>query len=303
MKVLVLGCRGQVGRELTRAAWGAGTEVIGLSRPQFEITSADHIEAAVAKHTPQFVINAAAYTAVDKAESDLATAFAVNDYGPLVLAAACYRYGIPLIHLSTDYVFGGCARWPYRESDPIGPINAYGRSKAAGEAAVRLRQPRHIILRTAWVYASHGQNFVRTMLRLAAERDEVGVVADQHGTPTSAPDIAATLVTIVQRIAAARKAASDDHWGTYHFTAAGETTWLDFAARIFRHLEMNGARPPELKSIATSDYPTPARRPANSRLDCTLIQQTFGIVRSPWQDGLNRVLEELAPTKSATTAQ
>jgi dTDP-4-dehydrorhamnose reductase len=303
MKVLVLGCRGQVGRELTRAAWGAGTEVVGLSRPQFDITSPEHNEGAIAKHRPQFVINAAAYTAVDKAESDLATAFAVNDHGPLVLAATCCRYGIPLIHLSTDYVFDGCAQRPYRESDAIGPINAYGRSKAAGEAAVRLRQPRHIILRTAWVYASHGQNFVRTMLRLAAERDEVSVVADQFGTPTSAPDIVATLVTMLQQITAGRAAAGDDLWGTYHFTAAGETTWHDFAACIFRHLERNGSRPPRLKPISTSDYPTPARRPANSRLDCTLIEQTFGIVRTPWQEGLNRVLEELAPIESAATAQ
>ena len=196
MKVMVIGATGQVGRELLRAAWQPGIEVVGLRRPEFDITSADAIDAALAQYRPDVVINAAAYTAVDKAESDGAAAFAVNDYGPSLLAAAASRAGAPLIQLSTDYVFDGSLLAPYRETDPIVPINAYGRSKAAGEAAVRLRQPRHVILRTAWVYASHGQNFVRTMLRLAAERDDVSVVGDQHGSPTAAVSIAAALVVI-----------------------------------------------------------------------------------------------------------
>jgi dTDP-4-dehydrorhamnose reductase len=175
MRVLVLGCRGQVGLELMRARWASEAEVTGLARPQLDIAAADKIAEALSAQAPEVVVNAAAYTAVDRAEIEEGQAFAVNAEGPRMLAEACSLRGIPLVHLSTDYVFDGSATRPYRESDPVRPVNAYGRSKAAGEAAVRRCQPQHIILRTSWVYAPHGSNFVRTMLRLARERDEVGV--------------------------------------------------------------------------------------------------------------------------------
>lgn len=298
MRVLVTGANGQVGRELLRAAWPKATEVVGLSRPEFDITSADAIGAAVAGTSPDIVINAAAYTAVDKAESDMATAFAVNDYGPSLLAAAAYRHGVPLIHLSTDYVFDGSLARPYAESDVVVPINAYGRSKAAGEASVRLRQPRHMILRTSWVYASHGQNFVRTMLRLAAERDEVSVVSDQRGTPTAAASLARVLVAMSERIEADNRAGRDAPWGTYHFTDEGETSWHGFASRIFDQLQARGLRRPHAKAITAEQYPTQARRPANSRLDCSLIERTFEITRRPWQHYLDAVLDELLDSQA-----
>jgi dTDP-4-dehydrorhamnose reductase len=296
VRVLVFGATGQVGRELTRAAWPSGVEVIGLSRPGHDITDADAIGAALG-HAPDLVINAAAYTAVDKAESDIATAFAVNDSGASLVAAASARSGVPLIHLSTDYVFDGSSPFPYRESDSIAPISVYGRSKAAGEVAVRLRQPRVVIIRTSWVYASHGHNFLRTMLRIAAECKEIAVVADQVGTPTAAQSIAAALVTISERIEEAQRAGLEGPWGTYHFTDAGETTWYGFAKHIFGHLEGRGVDSPRLRPITTEEYPTPARRPANSRLDCSLIERTFGIKRSLWQQGVARVLDELFPKR------
>jgi dTDP-4-dehydrorhamnose reductase len=278
-----------------RTAWKRGTELTGLARPRFDITLPDQIEAALWALAPEIVINAAAYTAVDSAETDAARAFAVNAHGPGLLAQECRRRRIPLIHLSTDYVFDGASARPYRESDPIRPINAYGRSKAAGEAAVGLHQPHHIIVRTAWVYASHGRNFVRTILRLAHERKELSVVSDQLGSPTAAADIAAAIVEIVGRIAPLRGADADAAWGTYHFTASGETSWHGLTERILGHLERAGARTPALRPIKSADYPGQAPRPAYSLLDCSLIEQTFHIVRPRWQDGLDRVLDQLVP--------
>jgi len=293
MRVLVLGCRGQVGAELMRARWDHPAEVTGLARPQFDIAAPDKIAEALSALRPNIVVNAAAYTAVDRAETDEAQAFAVNAEGPRMVAEACSRGRIPLIHLSTDYVFDGSATRPYRESDPIRPINAYGRSKAAGEAAVRLYQPRHIIVRTAWVHASHGGNFVRTMVRLARERDEVAVVTDQLGTPTAAADIAAAIVQIARRIASAGKELADVPWGTYHYTAHGETSWHDLAKHIFEQLARAGGRRPQLRPIAAADYASQTPRPAYSILDCTLIEQAFGVARLPWQEGVDRVLDAL----------
>lgn len=294
-----MGATGQVGRELMEADWAPNFELIGAHRPSFDITNAQHVEGAVLDGKPDVVINAAAYTAVDRAESDEATAFAVNEHGPLLLATACARQGVPIIHISTDYVFDGTGEKPYGEGDPIAPANAYGRSKAAGEAAVRLLHSQHVILRTSWVYASHGQNFVRTMLRLAAEHQDISVVADQIGTPTSAVAIAATLVQIAQRVTTK----GDDPqsaWGTYHFTAGGETSWHGFAEHIFCSLERRGLKRPRLKAIPTADYPTPASRPANSRLDCSLIERTFGIHRNPWGEDVDRALDILLAQKAAT---
>ncbi|KAA1054018.1 dTDP-4-dehydrorhamnose reductase [Azospirillum argentinense] len=297
MKVLILGTSGQVGTELMRAAWPQGTELVGLARPDVNMARPETVEAAVAAHAPGLVVNATAYTAVDKAESDQETAFAVNRDGPARLAASCAACGIPLIHISTDYVFDGTKAAPYVEDDPVAPLGVYGASKEAGEAAVRAALPQHVILRTSWVYAAHGANFVKTMLRFGREREEMRVVADQHGAPTTAADIAATIVTIAKRIAAGSEGGVP--WGTYHFTGAGETTWHGFAERIFQRLEAATGRRPRLQAITTADYPTPARRPANSRLDCARIRSAFGIEAPRWEDSLDRVLDELlSPTAS-----
>ncbi|QCO00357.1 dTDP-4-dehydrorhamnose reductase (plasmid) [Azospirillum argentinense] len=297
MKVLILGTSGQVGTELMRAAWPQGTELVGLARPDVDMARPETVEAAVAAHAPDLVVNATAYTAVDKAESDQETAFAVNRDGPARLAASCAACGIPLIHISTDYVFDGTKPAPYAEDDPVAPLGVYGASKEAGEAVVRAALPQHVILRTSWVYAAHGANFVKTMLRFGREREEMRVVADQHGAPTAAADIAAAIVTIAERIAAGSEGGVP--WGTYHFTGAGETTWHGFAERIFQRLEATTGRRPRLQAITTADYPTPARRPTNSRLDCARICSAFGIEAPRWEDSLDHVLEELlSPTAS-----
>lgn len=307
MNILVLGTSGQVGDALMRAAWPAGTTLAGLARPALDMADPASIDRAMAEHAPDLapdlVVNATAYTAVDKAESEREAAFAVNRDGPARLAALCAARGVPLIHISTDYVFDGTKPAPYSEDDPVAPINAYGASKEAGEAAVRAAAPRHVILRTSWVYAAHGANFVKTMLRLGRERAELGVVADQTGAPTAAADIAAAIVAIAGRIGAARAEGRPDDvpWGTYHLTGAGETTWFGFAERIFQRLEREEGRRPALKPIATAAYPTPARRPVNSRLDCARLRAAFGIETPPWEDSLERVLDALFAPPPART--
>ncbi|OYD82300.1 dTDP-4-dehydrorhamnose reductase [Azospirillum brasilense] len=293
MKILILGTSGQVGTELMRAAWPQGSELVGLARPDVDMARPETVEAAVAQHAPDLVVNATAYTAVDKAEGDREAAFAVNRDGPARLAAACAARGVPLVHISTDYVFDGTKPAPYTEDDPVAPLGAYGASKEAGEAAVRAALPQHVILRTSWVYAAHGANFVKTMLRFGREREEMRVVADQHGAPTAASDIAAAIVAIAGRISTGRDTGSDVPWGTYHFTGTGETTWHGFAERVFQRLEAATGQRPRLLAITTADYPTPARRPANSRLDCARIRAAFGIEAPRWEDSLDRVLDEL----------
>ncbi len=289
MNVLVLGSRGQLGHELMHAAWPAAARLIGLARPQIDVTDATSVAAALAAQAPDLVVNATAYTAVDRAESEPEAAFAANRDGPAHLAAACARGGVPLIHVSTDYVFDGTKPAPYDEDDPIGPLGVYGASKAAGEAAVRAAWPRHIILRTSWVYGSHGRNFVKTMLRLAGERDSIAVVADQHGAPTAAADLAAAITAIAARLAAT----ADIPWGTYHFAAAGATTWHGIAEHIFTRLQAATGRCPGLRAITSGKYPGPARRPTNSRFDCRRITATFGIATPDWRDSLDRVLDHL----------
>lgn len=289
MKVLVLGTPGQLGYELMRGVWPEGFEVAGVGYPDFDMGKEADVLRVMAEHAPDIAINATAYTAVDKAETDRETAFAVNRDGPLYLARDCARRGIPLIHVSTDYVFDGTKTGAYVEDDPINPLNIYGESKAAGEAAVRDTLPHHVILRTTWVYAAHGANFVKTMLRLGAEREEMSVVGDQYGAPTAAADLAAAVIAVAGHIARHGEAP----WGTYHATNAGETTWCGFADTIFQRLERESGRRPRLKPIATADYPTPARRPANSRLDGRKLKAAFGIALPPWEESLTRVLDEL----------
>ena len=285
MKLLVLGADGQVGRELSRLAWPAGYDIAAFDRGGVDIEQREQVFAAVARERPDIVINAAAYTAVDRAESEPAAALAGNCTGPANLAAACHDARVPLIHLSTDYVFDGCKPGPYREDDPVRPIGVYGKTKEAGDRAVREALAEHVILRTAWVYSIHGNNFVKTMLRLGAERPVLRVVADQIGSPTSAADIAAAIGAVVQQVAAGNTA-----WGTYHFAGGGAVTWHGFAEAIFALAAPWRGPPPLVAAITTADYPTPARRPANSVLDCGRIGEAFGIVPRPWRAALAEVI-------------
>lgn len=288
MRVLVTGSNGQVGVELQRAVWPQGTQVVAMDRDDLDIRDPGAVRATVLDGGFDVVINAAAYTAVDKAESERDLCFAVNADGPENLASACVEAGIPLLHISTDYVFDGSKDGWYREDDPVAPLGAYGESKADGEARVREVLDRHVILRTAWVYAAHGHNFVKTMLRFGAERDEMRVVDDQRGCPTCAADIAQALAAI-----AVRAHKGDAAWGTYHYCGADDTTWHGFADEIFRLQEEATGRRPRLSAITTADYPTPARRPANSRLDCGAIRKAFGIEPVAWREALRPVVTSL----------
>src|SRR5712691_4326331 len=268
MKLLVLGAGGQVGHELCRLAWPAGCSIAAFERDRVDIAEREKVFAAVARERPDLVINAAAYTAVDRAESEPDIAWASNCTGPANLAAACDDALIPLIHLSTDYVFDG--------------------SKEAGDQAVRAALAHHVILRTAWVYSAHGHNFVKTMLRLAGEHPVLRVVADQVGSPTSAADIAAAIGAIVQQLNT-----GNSSWGTYNYTGGGTATWHHFAEAIFALASPWRGPPPLVEAIATADYPTAARRPANSVLDCSRIGEAFGIVPRPWREALAEVITEL----------
>jgi dTDP-4-dehydrorhamnose reductase len=288
MKLMVLGAGGQVGRELCRLAWPAGYQVAGFDRTRIDITRREAVVAAIAGEHPQIVINAAAYTAVDRAEAERDAAWAGNCLGPANLAAACRDADIALIHLSTDYVFDGTKPSPYREDDPVNPLGVYGQSKEAGDRAVRDTLRRHVILRTAWVYSAHGYNFVKTMLRLGGAHPVLRVVADQIGSPTGAADIAGAIRTIVQRLED-----RNDGWGTYHFTAGGAVTWHGFAEAIFALAAPWRGPPPRIEAITTADYPTPSRRPANSVLDCSWIGAVFGIVPRGWREALADVISEL----------
>ncbi|MGQ3072537.1 MAG: dTDP-4-dehydrorhamnose reductase [Ferrovibrionaceae bacterium] len=283
--VLVVGETGQLARELARAAWAPGVEVTFAGRDIIDLARPETATAVVAAMKPGVVVNAAAYTAVDKAESDADQAFLVNRDGPAALARAAAAVGAPLIHVSTDYVFDGTKDGAYTEDDPVAPVSVYGRSKEAGERAVREAAERHVILRTAWVYSPFGNNFVKTMLRLGAEREELRVVADQRGCPTAAADIAAAIV---------RLAGADHGWGTYHYSGAGPTTWHGFAEAIFAGAAARGAKvPARVTAIGTADYPTPAVRPANSVLDCSRIDRVHGIVARNWREALEDCLDAL----------
>src|SRR5216683_5546488 len=288
MKLLVLGAGGQVGHELCRLAWPDGYSVAAFDRSGVDIAQREPVFAAVARERPDIVVNAAAYTAVDRAESEPDIAWASNCSGPANLAAACHDALTPLIHLSTDYVFDGSKAGAWREEDPVKPLGVYGESKEAGDRAVRSALAQHVILRTAWVYSAHGHNFVKTMLRLGGERPVLRVVADQTGSPTSAADIATAIATVVRRIAA-----GESEWGTYHFTGDGTVTWHGFAEAIFELAAPWRGPPPRVEAITTADYPTPARRPANSVLDCRLIAETFGITPRPWREALAEMIREL----------
>ncbi|WP_329759518.1 dTDP-4-dehydrorhamnose reductase [Stenotrophomonas geniculata] len=297
MTVLVFGGNGQVGQELLRALAPLGKVVATTRSGQLPDGSAcemadfgqpDSLSALLDRLQPSVVVNAAAYTAVDRAEQEVDAAFAANAQAPGVIARWCAAHGVPLVHYSTDYVFDGQGRAPYREDEPTAPLGVYGTSKRDGEDAVRLAGGRHLIFRTAWVYASHGANFLRTMLRVGSEREQLRVVADQIGTPTPAALIADVTAQALQH---------PGHLsGTWHLTASGQTSWHGFAEAIFAEALANGvlAKVPVVEAIPSSEYPTPAKRPAWSVLDNRKLQQDFGIVLPAWQDGLKRVMAEIA---------
>jgi dTDP-4-dehydrorhamnose reductase len=282
MRIAVTGSKGQVATSLIERA-GRQVEVVALGRPAFDLTDRAAVLAGLEAARPDVIVNAAAYTAVDKAEAEEALALRVNGEGAGHVAEAAQRLGVPLLHLSTDYVFDGALDRPYREDDRTGPTGAYGRSKLAGEKEVAGRCRDSVILRTAWVYSPFGANFVRTMLRLNETRDEVGVVADQRGNPTSALDIAEALIAVAARV-------KDDPApalrGIFHMTGSGEGTWADFAQAVFGEAEARGRRPTCVKRIATADYPTPARRPANSRLDNEKLARVYGWRLPQWRSSV-----------------
>lgn len=288
MRVLMFGANGQVGRETVALAAERGTDLVALDRAQADITDAAALARAFDAAKPDIVFNAAAYTAVDKAEREPEAAEHGNAIGPGLIAAQCAAAGIPVVHISTDYVFDGTKVGAYVESDPIAPLGVYGRTKAAGEAAVRAANPRHVILRTSWVYGVHGANFLKTMLRLAGERDRLTVVADQHGCPTATRDIALALFAVADSVAA-----NEARFGTYHFAGTGATTWHGFASEIVARAARHTGRSPEVAAITTADYPTPARRPANSELSSSLFEQTFRYRAAPWQARTGEVVDAL----------
>lgn len=280
MRLLVFGRTGQVATELARRLPG-GVTARFLGRDRADLS--DPAACAARVRDCDAVINAAAWTAVDRAETDEAAATVVNGAAPGAMAVACAALGVPFVHVSTDYVFDGAGDRPFRPEDPTGPLGAYGRSKLAGEQAVRASGARHLILRTSWVVSAHGANFVKTMLRLGAERAALTVVADQIGGPTPAAAIAEALIT------ATRAMVGGATGGTHHFAGAPDTSWADFAREIMARAGLACA----ITDIPTSAYPTPARRPANSRLDCSGFEAAFGIPRPDWRAGLDDILQEL----------
>ena len=288
--ILVTGANGQVGWEIARRGARGIHGVRALTHGELDIANGDDVRKVFEATRPTVVVNTAAYTAVDKAESEPALAFAVNEAGPRNLAAACAARDIPLIHISTDYVYDGAKPGPYTEDDSVAPLGVYGASKLAGEQAIRETGARAVILRTAWVYGVHGNNFVKTMLRLGAAREVLRVVADQRGCPTSAADLADAILILAGRLSAGSVA--DSAFGTFHCVGDGETTWHGFASGIFAAAGPYLAKLPRVEPITTADYPTPARRPANSVLDCGKLKAVHGIALPGWPLSLREMLAE-----------
>lgn len=284
--LLVLGGEGQVARELAALGPEHGWTATRIGRAQADLATAE-IAPLLADHRPALVVNAAAYTAVDKAEGDEAAARALNADLPGRAARACAEAGVPFVHISTDYVFDGSKPAPYVETDPIAPLGVYGRTKAEGEAAVAAAGGRAAMVRTAWVYGAEGANFVRTMLRLAETREELGVVGDQHGCPTWSREVAEACLRLGDRLCAGDREAH----GVFHAAGAGETSWAGFAEAIFEESARRGGPSARIRPIPTAEYPTPAARPANSRLDCAKLERVVRWRPGPWRESLARVMD------------
>ena len=296
MRLLLLGGSGQVGTELRALPLSKNFEIVAPSRGAIDLCNSGAVAEIMADGPWSVVINAAAYTDVDRAESEEAAAFAVNAEAPARLATETGRRGIPLIHISTDYVFDGRKGAPYVEQDQTTPLNVYGRSKLAGERAVRAGNQRHIILRSSWVYSPYRKNFVRTILRLATERERLTIVSDQHGCPTAARDIAQACLDIAVRSVSERDRMP---YGIYHFAGAGEASWFEFASTIVDFSADRLDRKPPVVPIRTVDYPTPAVRPADSRLNCAAIVSAFGITPRPWRQSLAETIDRLLTKQDA----
>ena len=291
MRVFVAGREGQLARALLARLVPEGHEVTALEPPELDLTSRESIASALDAARPDLVINAAAYTAVDRAEDQAELARAVNATGAGWLAEAAAARGAPFVHVSTDYVFDGLKGSPYVETDPVSPIGVYGVTKEEGERLVLAAQPRSAVIRTAWVCSPDGANFVKTMLRLAKERDEIRVVADQHGAPTFAADLADAIARMAPRLMEAK--AGDEGYGIFHLSGAPHTTWHGFTQEILAQAGRRGHPVPKLTPIATSDYPTKAQRPADGRLDCSKITRVHGIQPADWRISLGRALDSL----------
>jgi dTDP-4-dehydrorhamnose reductase len=290
MKILITGAGGQLGRELINQGQLKGFSVQAPSEDDMDITDLEKIDRCMDFHQPEVVINAAAYTQVDKAESEAALAFAVNTTGSANLARMCAKNKIPLVHISTDYVFDGQKGTSYLETDAISPVGIYGRSKAEGEIEIRSHLKEHIILRTSWLYGIHGHNFAKTMLKLATTKPKIRVVADQYGSPTNAADLAQTILIISDRM----QFNNDVDWGTYHYCGQGVISWYNFAEKIVGLARLYAdVKTTRIEPITTADYPTRALRPIYSALDCSRIQKHFGINPKPWQKSLEITIKEL----------
>jgi len=290
--VLVTGAGGQLGTELQRCIWPQGWQATAVDVGDLDLRNTAAIRALVASRPWAAIINGAAYTAVDKAETDLVTAWAVNAMAPAAFAEGCAKADIPLVQVSTDYVFAGDKAGAWEVDDPVAPLGVYGASKLGGELAIRTSAARHAIVRTAWVVSAHGSNFVKTMLRVAEGRDRLAVVDDQRGSPTSAADLAQALMGIAVRLADDAGAPT----GTFHFSNAGDISWADFAIEIFRQSAERGGPSAQVARIPSSDYPTPAQRPANSLLSHDAIRAAYGITPRDWRTALGNILDELIGT-------
>lgn len=290
LRLLVFGKTGQVARALAERP---DISARFLDRAEADLSRPETLGALIENAPCDAVVNAAAYTAVDRAESEPDLARAINALAPGEMAMACAARGLPFVHISTDYVFDGTKNGPYVETDPVNPLGVYGRTKEEGERAVLDTKANTAILRTSWVFSPWGNNFVKTMLRLGAEREELKIVADQTGAPTSAPDIAEGIVTVARGLATGQGRA-----GIYHMSAGGETTWHGFARAIFVHALQHGLKTPaRVLPIPSFEYPTPAKRPMNSRLNCGKIEREFGVALPGWEDGLARVMDRLLETE------
>jgi dTDP-4-dehydrorhamnose reductase len=286
--IAIFGGGGQVAQELSRLCAERGLAARAFTRAETDIADAEAVSRALATATPSVVVNAAAYTKVDRAESEIEEATRANAAGPAVLAEACASAGVPLVHLSTDYVFDGMKQGAYVESDATAPLGVYGRTKLAGEEAIRTRQAEHVILRTSWVFGAYGHNILKTVLSLAEEKDELRFVADQHGCPTATADIAEAILRV-----AAPLAVREPICGVYHFAGSGVTTWFEFVSRVVEAQAAFTGRRPRVIPITTAEYPAPAKRPVNSVLDSSLFIRVFGVRARPWEERVEEVVRQL----------